>query len=88
VKIVQRPLSLFVLLLVLLVGGIAIARTRTVRNDTAAPVTVECADDCKDRLDKTLERCSQMPDARRARCQEIANEQYSKCIERCGERAH
>jgi hypothetical protein len=87
VKIVQRPLSLIVLLLVLLVCGIAIARSRTVRNNSAA-VTVECADDCKERLDKTLERCSQMPDARRSRCQESANDQYNKCIERCGESAH
>jgi hypothetical protein len=86
VKIVQRPLSLILLFLVLLVGGIAIARTRTVRNSHTA-LTVGCTEDCKEKLDKTLERCNQLPDARRPKCEESANEQYNKCTEKCGERA-
>jgi hypothetical protein len=86
VKIVQRPLSLFVLFFVLFVCGIAIARSRTDRNNHTAP-TVGCTDDCREKLDKTLERCNQLPDARRPKCQESANEQYNKCVEKCGDRA-
>lgn len=84
-KLVQRPLSLIVLLLVLLVCGIAIARSRT----TLSPQKVgSCTDNCAERRDKTLERCDSMPEERRAPCREQANEQYNKCVERCGDRAH
>jgi hypothetical protein len=86
VKIVQRPLSLILLLLVLLVCGIAIARTRTVRNNSTA-LNVGCAEDCKEKLDKMLERCTQLPEARRERCHEGANEHYNKCMEKCGDRS-
>jgi hypothetical protein len=85
-KIVQRPLSLILLLLVLLVCGIAIARTRTVRNNHTA-LNVGCAEDCKEKLDKMLERCTQLPEARQSRCQEGANEHYNKCMEKCGDRS-
>lgn len=82
-RLSQRPLLPIVLLLLLLASGIAIARTRATRN-IAAPV-VGCIDDCKERLDKTLDRCSQLPDASRERCREVANNQYNKCAERCGD---
>jgi hypothetical protein len=82
-RLSQRPLLPIVLLLLLLACGIAIARTRATRN-IAAPV-IECTDDCKERLDKTLERCAQLPDSSRERCRAIANNQYNKCIERCGD---
>ncbi|HEX8772381.1 MAG TPA: hypothetical protein VF735_02170 [Pyrinomonadaceae bacterium] len=83
-RLSQRPLLPIVLLLLLIACGIAItARTRAMRN-IAAPV-VGCIDDCKERLDKTLDRCSQLPDASRERCREVANNQYNKCAERCGD---
>ena len=85
-KLVQRPLSLIILFLVMFICGIAIARTHTVRNDPAA-TNVGCAEDCKEKQDKMLERCAQLPEARRERCQEGANEHYNKCMEKCGDRS-
>ena len=84
-RLAQRPLLPIVLVLLLLACGIAIARTRAARS-IAAPV-VGCTDDCKERLDKTLERCAGLPEASRERCREVADNQYNKCIERCGDRA-
>lgn len=84
-KLIQRPLSLIILLLLLLACGIAIARTRS---GLTPQKSGSCADGCKERLDKMLERCDLMPEGRRAPCRERANEQYNKCLERCGDRAH
>lgn len=84
-RLSERPLLPVVLLLLLLACGIAVARTRTVKGSSAMPV-MECVSDCKDKLDKMLEKCEQIPEARRENCREAANTVYNKCVERCGER--
>ena len=84
-KLAQRPLFPIVLLLLLLVCGIAIARTRMTQENGQNPdQTAGCADTCKKRLDKMLERCGAIPEAGREKCREAANDQYNKCLERCG----
>jgi hypothetical protein len=87
-KSFRRPSLIIVTLLLLLACGIAIARSRTaMKNGSAAPaVAVGCVDDCKEKLDKMLEKCEQIPEARRENCREAANNVYNKCAERCGER--
>lgn len=82
-RLSKRPLLPIVLLLLLLACGIAIARTRGGGN-IFAPV-VGCKDDCQERLNKTMERCDQLPEASREKCREVANNQYNKCVERCGD---
>jgi hypothetical protein len=86
-RFVQRPLLPVLLLLLLLVGGIAVARSRTAANGSGTPpAPAGCIDDCKTRQDKMLEKCEALPDARREHCRETANSLYNKCVERCGER--
>jgi hypothetical protein len=82
----RRPLPLVVLALILLVCGIALAASRT-NNGIAAPAAVGCTEDCKEKLDKMLEKCAQIPEARQGVCRDAANAHYDKCVERCGERA-
>jgi hypothetical protein len=83
-KLFRRPLLPILLVVFLLACGIAIARSRTAKSRLApaAPV-VECADDCKEKLDAALERCNQMPEASRDNCQRVANIQHGKCVDRC-----
>ncbi|HEY6187509.1 MAG TPA: hypothetical protein VIW80_07515 [Pyrinomonadaceae bacterium] len=81
----QRPLLPIVLLLLLIACGMAFARARTSPNAGPAPTAVGCVDDCKEKLDKMLEKCEQIPEARRENCREAANTVYNKCLERCGD---
>ncbi|HEV2913158.1 MAG TPA: hypothetical protein VGX92_07570 [Pyrinomonadaceae bacterium] len=85
-KPLRRPLLLIVLVLILFVCGMALAASRTIRSSAAAPVA-GCAEDCKEKLDKMLEKCEQIPEARRGVCREAANAHYDKCTEKCADRA-
>ncbi len=79
----KRPLLSLLLLLLSFAGGLALARTSAmIRPGT--PAAVGCVDDCKEKLDKMLEKCEQIPEARRESCREAANNVYNKCAERCG----
>jgi hypothetical protein len=80
----RRPLPLIVLALILMVCGIALAASRTTGS---SPAAVGCTEDCKEKLDKMLEKCAQIPEARQGVCREAANAHYDKCVEKCGERA-
>ncbi|HYY56244.1 MAG TPA: hypothetical protein VE842_02875 [Pyrinomonadaceae bacterium] len=83
----QRPLPLIVLALILMVCGIALAASRTVSSSPAPAAVVGCTEDCKEKLDKMLEKCAQIPEARQGVCRDAANAHYDKCVEKCGERA-
>jgi len=76
------------MLLLSFAGGLGLARSSAMmKSSYRAPAAVGCAEDCKEKLDKMLERCTQLPEARRERCQEGANEHYNKCMEKCGDRS-
>ena len=79
----RRPLILIVILLFLLGCGIALARSSNIKGHLVTAAAEGCADECKERRDKMLERCEQWPEAQRERCQTLANTQYDKCVERC-----
>ncbi len=82
-KLLRRPLLPILIVLFLLTCGIALARSRTAKSNLAPAVAVECADDCKERLDAALEKCDQMPEDSRDNCRRVANMQHEKCLERC-----
>lgn len=82
-KLFRRPLLPILLVVFLLACGIAIAGSRTAKSSLAPAAAVECADDCKEKLDAALERCNQMPEASRENCQRVANIQHEKCLDRC-----
>ena len=75
----RRYLLLVVVATILLISGISIAASRHAHR--GAPV--DCAEDCRDRRDKMLERCNSLPDTAASNCRERANKQYDKCVEGC-----
>jgi disulfide bond formation protein DsbB len=79
-RVLQRPASIFLLLIILLVAGIGVATSGKSRSVKTAG---DCADDCRERRDKWLERCDQQPSDIQTRCREMAQKQYEKCLERC-----
>lgn len=83
-RLVKRPLLPVLLFLLSFAGGIAVAGTSAVIKSSPAKVVVGCVDDCKERQDKMLEKCENIPEARREACREAANNVYNKCVERCG----
>lgn len=87
-RLVQRPLLPVLLLLLSFAGGLGLARTSAMmKGGSPARTAVGCVDDCKEKQDKMLERCEQIPEARRESCREAANSVYNRCVERCGERS-
>ena len=79
IRIPRRYLLLAVMATLLLVCGISIAAVRR----ASAVTPVDCSSDCRDTRDKTLEKCTELPEAARDKCRERATKQYDKCIERC-----
>lgn len=84
-KTPRSHLILIALIIFLLSCGITIFAARTIQGTAAQ--NGDCADSCKTKRDRTLERCDGAPEQTREKCREIANTQYDKCVERCGERA-
>jgi hypothetical protein len=78
-------LILVTLVVFLLACGVAIAASRTIQSNGTQ--SGNCAESCKARRDKGLERCDAAPEDKREKCREIVNLQYDKCAERCAERA-
>ena len=81
-KTPRSHVILITLIVFLLSCGITIYASRKIQG--TATQNVECADSCKTRRDRTLERCNGAPEDTREKCREIANTQYDKCVERCG----
>lgn len=79
-KVLQRPATIVLLLMILLVAGIGVAKSG---KSHSAKTAVDCADDCKAQRDKMLKVCDKLPEARRETCRENASKQYDKCVERC-----
>jgi hypothetical protein len=83
----KRPLLPILLFLLSFTGGLGIAGSSAlIKGSSPAPVAVGCVEDCKEKQDKHLEKCEQIPEARRENCREAANSVYNKCVERCGDR--
>ncbi len=82
-KLLRRPSLPILIVLFLLTCGIAIARSHTAKTSLALAAAVECADDCKERLDAALEKCDQMPEDSRDSCRRVANMHHEKCLEKC-----
>jgi hypothetical protein len=80
-RIPRRYLLLATLASLLLTFAIGIAATRR----ASAITPTDCAGDCRETRDKTIEKCNELPDAARDKCIERANKQYDKCLERCGD---
>lgn len=78
-RIPRRYLLLVVVATILLVSVIGIATTRR----ASAITPVDCASDCSDTRNKTLEKCNELPDTARDKCKERVSKQYDKCLERC-----
>ena len=86
-RFVQRPLLPVLLFLLSFTGGLGIARSSAmIKGSSPAPAAVGCVEDCKEKQDRMLEKCEQIPEARRENCREAANSVYNKCVERCGDR--
>lgn len=79
-KFLYRPLSL-ILFTLLLVSGLSLAASSSAKRLSAS--TVDCAGDCAEKRDKTLERCDKLAGNAASKCREMANKHYDKCIERC-----
>lgn len=79
-RIPRRYLLLLVVAIAVMVSVISLAATRR----ASAITPVDCASDCRDSRDKTLEKCDTLPETARDKCKERASKQYDKCVERCG----
>jgi hypothetical protein len=80
----HRSTFLVLFTLLLLVCGLSLAASTRAGGVKAAHTSVDCASDCAEKRDKTLERCARASSPTLAQmCRDMASKQYDKCIENC-----
>jgi hypothetical protein len=82
----MKPLhrSTFLMLFtLLLICGLSLA-VSTRAGGKASHASIDCASECADKRDKTLDRCNKASSAALAQmCRDMASKQYDRCVERC-----
>jgi hypothetical protein len=80
-KSTYRTLFLIVLTIILIMSLIGIATSGTIKSKLHFPQ--DCAQNCSQTHDKTMESCNQLSGEARDRCIGVAEYQYKKCTEGC-----
>lgn len=85
-KYANRSFLSALLLMFILVCGVGASRP----SKSGSTLTMDCADQCKDRYDATMKRCNNLSGDAADKCQTMAQKQYDSCLERCkgGNSAH